>query len=242
MSISATSRQARPNGRQNAKPSRAGKRANGAAGTGTDSNCTPARPSPGAKPHANTKPGLFTVFAQKTAQLAGRPTTFMLAALTIVVWGMTGPLFGYSDTWQLVINTGTTIVTFLMVFLIQNTQNRDAKAIHLKLDELIRGVKGARNHLVNLEELTDDELADLQRQFEHLRTHAAKKVIEHAERAGEQAEHATRVAYDARDTSEQAEDTADDAHEAARDAKRKAEEADDRARRAEQRAANAVDR
>jgi len=184
----------------------------------------------------------FRRIASASANAVGSKWAFILSVLIVVVWAATGPMFHFSDTWQLVINTGTTIVTFLMVFLIQNTQNRDAKAIHLKLDELIRGVKGARNHLVNLEELTDDELADLQRQFEHLRTHAAKKVIEHAERAGEQAEHATRVAYDARDTSEQAEDTADDAHEAARDAKRKAEEADDRARRAEQRAANAVDR
>src|SRR6476620_1388307 len=115
-------------------------------------------------------------------------------------------MFHYSDTWQLVINTGTTIVTFLMVFLIQNTQNRDAKAIHLKLDELIRGVKGARTHLVNLEEMTDDELADRQKQFEHLLTHAAQKVIEHAERAGEQADHATRVAYDAHDKADAAHD------------------------------------
>ena len=178
----------------------------------------------------------------------GSRWAFVFALGIIVLWGATGPIYHYSDTWQLIINTGTTIVTFLMVFLIQNTQNRDAKAIHLKLDELIRGVKGARTHLVNLEEMTDDELADLQKQFEHLRTHAAKKVIEHAERAGVQAEHATRVAYDAHDkadaahdASAQAEDTADDAHAAARDAKRKAEEAADRARRAEERAAKAVD-
>src|ERR671921_2641913 len=91
---------------------------------------------------------LFTRFAKWTAKATGRPAAFCMAAAVIVVWAATGPLFKYSDTWQLVINTGTTIVTFLMVFLIQSTQNRDAKAIHLKLDELIRAVKGARNNLV----------------------------------------------------------------------------------------------
>jgi len=190
----------------------------------------------------------FRRIASASANAVGSKWAFILSVLIVVVWAATGPMFHFSDTWQLVINTGTTIVTFLMVFLIQNTQNRDAKAIHLKLDELIRGVKGARTHLVNLEEMSDEELADLQRQFEHLRTHAAKKVVEHAQRAGEQAEHATRVAYDAHDkadaahdVSSQAEDTADDAHAAARDAKRKAEEAQERARRAEERAAKAVD-
>src|SRR5258708_31821851 len=89
--------------------------------------------------------------------------------LIIVVWGLTGPLFRYSDTWQLVINTGTTIITFLIVFLIQNTQNRDAKAIHLKLDELLRGVEGARTHLVDLEALSDEELDHLQEQFKRIR-------------------------------------------------------------------------
>jgi len=161
MSISTTSRQTRANSRQNAKSARTGKRANGAAGPGTDSNGAPARPSPGAKPRPNTKPGLFTVFAQKTAQLAGRPVTFMLAALTIVVWGVTGPLFGYSDTWQLVINTGTTIVTFLMVFLIQNSQNRDALAFQIKLDELIIAMQGAENRMAGAEDLCDADLEAL---------------------------------------------------------------------------------
>jgi low affinity Fe/Cu permease len=92
-----------------------------------------------------------------------------VAGRVIVAWAVTGPLFGYSDTWQLYINTSTTIVTFLMVFLIQNTQNRDAKALHLKLDELLRGVKGARTSLVHLEQWTDDELAELADQFEQLR-------------------------------------------------------------------------
>lgn len=112
---------------------------------------------------------LFRIFAQTTSQAVGSSWAFILAVTIIVVWAVTGPMFHYSDTWQLVINTGTTIITFLMVFLIQNTQNRDAMAIHLKLDELIRGVKGARTHLVELEELSDEELERLQEQFTRLR-------------------------------------------------------------------------
>jgi low affinity Fe/Cu permease len=112
---------------------------------------------------------LFRIFAQNTSQAVGSSWAFILAVTIIIVWAVTGPMFQYSDTWQLVINTGTTIITFLMVFLIQNTQNRDAKAIHLKLDELIRGVKGARTHLVELEELSDEELERLQEQFTRLR-------------------------------------------------------------------------
>jgi low affinity Fe/Cu permease len=111
---------------------------------------------------------LFRQFAQKTAQMVGTSWSFILAVGLIVVWGITGPMFHYSDTWQLVINTGTTIITFLMVFLIQNTQNRDAKAIHLKLDELIKGVKGARTGLVNLEQLSDSDLEKLHDEFERL--------------------------------------------------------------------------
>ena len=111
---------------------------------------------------------LFTRFAKWTARATGRPAAFVLAASIVVVWGLSGPLFGFSDTWQLVINTGTTIVTFLMVFLIQNTQNRDAKAIQLKLDELIRAVEGARTKLVRLEDMTDDELGELQEQFKRI--------------------------------------------------------------------------
>src|SRR5437868_7204177 len=98
----------------------------------------------------------------------GSPWSFIAAALVIIVWGATGPLFHFSDTWQLVINTATTIITFLMVFLIQNTQNRDTKALHLKLDELLRGVAGARTSLVSLESLSDEELDKLQKQFERL--------------------------------------------------------------------------
>jgi len=110
----------------------------------------------------------FRRFAHRSAELVGSPSMFLLALAVVLVWAGTGPFFRFSDTWQLVINTGTTIVTFLMVFLIQNTQNRDAKAIHLKLDELIRSVEGARNGLVNLEALSDDELKRLQREFERL--------------------------------------------------------------------------
>jgi low affinity Fe/Cu permease len=112
---------------------------------------------------------LFRIFAQKTSDRVGSPWAFMLAVATVIVWAVSGPLFGFSDTWQLVINTGTTIVTFLMVFLIQNTQNRDAKAMHLKLDELLRAASEARTSLVDLEDLSDEELAKLQKQFQQLR-------------------------------------------------------------------------
>jgi low affinity Fe/Cu permease len=111
---------------------------------------------------------LFRKFAQVTSQAVGSSWSFILAVLIIFVWAVTGPMFHYSDTWQLVINTGTTIITFLMVFLIQNTQNRDAKAIHLKLDELIKGVKGARTGMVNLETLSDSELERLHDEFARL--------------------------------------------------------------------------
>lgn len=111
----------------------------------------------------------FRAFAHKTAEAVGSPWAFSVALLIIVLWGLSGPAFGFSETWQLLINSATTIVTLLMVFLIQNTQNRDAKAIHLKLDELIRGVDGARTGLVDLEDLTDEELERLQRDFERIR-------------------------------------------------------------------------
>lgn len=111
---------------------------------------------------------LFTRFASTTARASGRPAAFVLAFLVIVVWAVTGPLFGYSDTWQLVINTGTTIVTFLMVFLIQNTQNRDAEAVQVKLDELIRATQGAHNALLNLEELEDRDIDRIRAQYQRL--------------------------------------------------------------------------
>ncbi len=112
---------------------------------------------------------LFRKFSNRTSEMVGSPWAFLLAVATIIVWAVSGPLFGFSDTWQLVINTGTTIITFLMVFLIQNTQNRDAKAIHLKLDELIRAIAAARTGMVDLENLSDDELKELQDQFARLR-------------------------------------------------------------------------
>ena len=121
------------------------------------------------KPHT-TLTDAFHNFAKQLAAEVGSPWAFIAALGIVVVWSVTGPLFKYSDTWQLVINTGTTIVTFLMVFLIQNTQNRDAKAIHLKLDELIRCIKGARNTLIDLEEMSEEELDNLQRQFVKLRS------------------------------------------------------------------------
>jgi low affinity Fe/Cu permease len=114
----------------------------------------------------------FRIFARHSSMVLGSAWTFASAILIIVVWGLTGPMFHYSDTWQLIINTGTTIVTFLMVFLIQNTQNRDAKAAHLKLDELIRALKGARNELIDLEKLADEDLRSLEKQFELVRKKA----------------------------------------------------------------------
>jgi low affinity Fe/Cu permease len=110
----------------------------------------------------------FRVFAQRSAELVGAPGTFLLGIIITVIWAGTGPLFHFSDTWQLVINTGTSVVTFLMVFLIQNTQNRDAKVMHLKLDELIRAVGAARTGLVHLEDLTDAEMEMLEKEFQRL--------------------------------------------------------------------------
>jgi len=107
----------------------------------------------------------FSAFAQTTSWVTGRPATFLLAVLVVVVWAVTGPLFGFSDTWQLVINTGTTIVTFLMVFLIQNTQNRDALAVQVKLAELIIAVEGAHNKLANCEEMSEEELEKLHESY-----------------------------------------------------------------------------
>jgi low affinity Fe/Cu permease len=112
---------------------------------------------------------LFHKIAQKTSNLVGSAWAFSVAMLILIAWAASGPIFHFSDSWQLIINTGTTIVTFLMVFLIQNTQNRDAKVIHLKLDELIRVTKHARNHLVDLEDLEEAELDRLEQEFQRLR-------------------------------------------------------------------------
>lgn len=126
--------------------------------------------SPSSKNGGPIKPGPpgFSRFAKAIAHIAGRPSAFFLAAFVIVMWAVTGPIFKFSDTWQLVINTATTIVTFLMVFLIQNTQNRDSQALHMKLDELIRAVSGARNCLIDLDELTDEELTRIQNHYAKL--------------------------------------------------------------------------
>lgn len=114
------------------------------------------------------KPSLFVRFATGAARIAGKPATFLLAVLIIVVWAITGPIAGFSDTWQLIINTGTTIVTFLMVFLIQNTQNRDSEAMHVKLDELIRALEGAHNALLDLEELDEATLDKIRMRYRKL--------------------------------------------------------------------------
>jgi len=116
----------------------------------------------------------FRRAAKSIAALLGSPYAFGIALAAVVVWALLGPVFGFSDRWQLLINTSTTILTFLVVFLIQNTQNRDTKAIHLKLDELIRAVESARNGLIDSEDLTEDELDRLETEFAELRTRAEK--------------------------------------------------------------------
>jgi low affinity Fe/Cu permease len=124
---------------------------------------------------------LFNKFAQATSRFAGHPFAFIGAAVLLVIWAITGPFFGYSDAWQLVINTGTTIVTFLMVFLIQNSQNRDSLSIQLKLTELVLASHGARNSLANIENLTDEEL-EILHQDSLRRANAACHVLEHRKR------------------------------------------------------------
>jgi low affinity Fe/Cu permease len=124
---------------------------------------------------------IFRWFANKISEIVGSPWAFIAAVVIIAVWAVSGPIFGFSDTWQLVINTGTTIVTFLMVFLIQNTQNRDAKAIHLKLDELLRGVEGARTSMVDIEDLSDEDLKRLQQQFQRLREESPSLIDDNIE-------------------------------------------------------------
>src|ERR1700758_2458496 len=116
----------------------------------------------------------FQSFATTASIVVGSRWSFLAAAIIIVVWAVTGPLFHYSDTWQLIINTGTTIVTFLMVFLIQNTQNRDARAIHLKLDEIIRSIHHAHNEMIDIEKLSDDELRKLADRYEVIRQQSNK--------------------------------------------------------------------
>lgn len=140
----------------------------------------------------------FRKFAHQCAESVGSPVAFTAGLLIIVLWGMSGPLFHYSDTWQLVINTGTTIITFLMVFLIQNTQNRDSKMLHLKLDELLRAIKPARTELVGMEDLSDDDLNRLHDEFKALyhTTHEKLTRIEEARKirekqAAERAENLT---------------------------------------------------
>ena len=117
----------------------------------------------------------FHRLTKGTAHITGRPITFLLATLTIVAWAVTGPLFAFSDTWQLVINTSTTIVTFLMVFLIQSTQNRDAEAMQVKLDEIIRSIEGAKNELLDLEELEEKELDRIRETYAALAREARQK-------------------------------------------------------------------
>ena len=133
----------------------------------------------------------FRKLSQKTSKVVGSPWAFLIALTFLLVWGLSGPVFHFSDTWQLVINTTTTIITFLMVFLIQNTQNRESQALNLKLDELIRSMKGARNTMVNLEELSDDELERLQAQFQ--------RISEHYSRLSSHIEEVADVVEDAKD-------------------------------------------
>ena len=128
---------------------------------------------------------LFRKSAERTAHAVGSPWAFLLALLTIAVWGATGPYFQYSDTWQLFINTGTTIITFLMVFLIQNTQNRETRIVALKLDELLRGVEGARTGMVQLDHMSDADLESVQREFARLQDKYAPLIdddLAHVER------------------------------------------------------------
>ena len=137
----------------------------------------PGRPTRGRQPRGTSPRGLtFHRFAESTANRTGQPAVFGLAVGLVVVWAATGPIFDYSETWQLVINTGTTIITFLMVFLIQNTQNRDAHAVQLKLDELIRALDGADDSLLDLEDLDDVELEVLRRRYEQLAASARARL------------------------------------------------------------------
>ena len=128
---------------------------------------------------SDSQVSFFTRFARVAATVTGKPVTFIIAVSIIVLWAVTGPLFGFSDTWQLVVNTGTTIITFLMVFLIQNTQNRDTEALQIKLDEIIRSTRGARNAVLDLEEMDEKQLDAIRKEYlelaEHARRHLEKK-------------------------------------------------------------------
>jgi low affinity Fe/Cu permease len=151
----------------------------------------PRAPAVPAAPQKRSLADRFSRFAHGVANAVGSPAAFIAALLIIIVWAFTGPFMHFSETWQLIINTGTTILTFLMVFLIQNTQNRDARAIHLKLDELIKGVKGARNKVIDLENCTDEELMQLEKEFHRLRSreaHAQKRHTDAREREPHAAE------------------------------------------------------
>ena len=152
---------------------------------------------------------LFRKFSSMVAAVVGSPWAFAIACVSIVIWALLGPHYRFSDTWQLIINTGTTIATFLTVFLIQNTQNRDARAIHLKLDELIRAKKGARNDVIDLENLTEEQLLALEAEFKRLREHGAD--------AAEREAHATERAAEAQERKAQAEER--EAHAKARKAR-----------------------
>jgi low affinity Fe/Cu permease len=126
----------------------------------------------------------FSKLAHEASALLGKSTAFATACAIIILWALTGPVFGYSDTWQLIVNTGTTIITFLMVFLVQNTQNRDARALHLKLDELLRSVKQARNNLIDLENCTDEEIDQIERQFHALKEREKRNNRTHGSQSG----------------------------------------------------------
>jgi low affinity Fe/Cu permease len=134
------------------------------------------KPSEEASMRPTKSRSFFTRFAKWTARITGKPQTFLIAATIVLVWAISGPFFGFSDTWQLVINTGTTIVTFLMVFLIQSTQNRDTEAMQVKLDELIRVMKNAQTALLDLEELEDDELDRIYAEYRALAQEARDRL------------------------------------------------------------------
>ena len=133
-----------------------------------------------------TKQDWFSRFSNSCSMMVGSRWSFSLALLVVLVWALTGPYYRYSDTWQLVINTGTTIVTFVMVFLIQHTQNRDAKAVNLKLNEIILALKRAKNELIDAEKLSDEELEELEKKYAHLRTLAERRRQTRARNTSEQ--------------------------------------------------------